>query len=564
MRRPWQIWLAFGICLAAVFLATAWLSYKALQSDRAEQLARNQAALEENARLALWRMDSYMAPLVAQENAELSTPFRGDPKHPPNPFADPVDQQATWPAPWRLVSTYFQLAPDGTVTLQPADGARVVEDLRHSLATLSGRLPSMPAAPPAIAQDDPFGPPDLSSQQTAPQQSDRGQAEYQARKRSVEMTNIQQQSNAVFKQSPSFAVAANSPLDAEMSTPLWLSNQLVLARRVEVDGRNVIQGCVLDWPRLKDQLLPSIVDLLPHAQLIPADNPQAAAEVRLMASLPVELVPGQLGAPGEAGLSPIQLSLLVTWSALALATAAVAVLLNGVIALSERRAAFVSAVTHELRTPLTTFRMYAEMLSEGMVTDEADRRKYLETLRIEADRLTHLVANVLAYARLERGRTGGRLETISVDRLLEAASGRLVDRARQANLNLSTEVDAEVGKSVVKADPSAVEQILFNLVDNACKYAAGATDRTLALSAAQKNGAVELRVCDHGPGLSAVEQRRLFQPFRKSARDAANSAPGVGLGLALSRRLAREMGGNLRYDAQPTGACFVLSLPSAS
>jgi hypothetical protein len=68
MRRPWQIWLAFGICLSAVLLATAWLSYKALQADRAEQLARSQAALEENARLALWRMDSFVAPLLAQES----------------------------------------------------------------------------------------------------------------------------------------------------------------------------------------------------------------------------------------------------------------------------------------------------------------------------------------------------------------------------------------------------------------------------------------------------------------------------------------------------------------
>ena len=111
------------------------------------------------------------------------------------------------------------------------------------------------------------------------------------------------------------------------------------------------------------------------------------------------------------------------------------------VSLSERRAAFVSAVTHELRTPLTTFRMYAEMLSEDMVPDETARRGYLQTLRVEAERLTHLVANVLAYARLERGALTGRIERITVERLLEVATHRLSERAAQAGFTI--EVDAE-------------------------------------------------------------------------------------------------------------------------
>src|SRR5690606_17536964 len=102
---------------------------------------------------------------------------------------------------------------------------------------------------------------------------------------------------------------------------------------------------------------------------------------------------------------------------------------------------------------------------------EADRRRYLETLRVEADRLTHLVANVLAYARLERTSTDGRVETISVEELLYVATGRLADRAAQKDLALSCEPAGDVLGKFVMADPAAVEQILFNLVDNACKYA---------------------------------------------------------------------------------------------
>jgi signal transduction histidine kinase len=269
---------------------------------------------------------------------------------------------------------------------------------------------------------------------------------------------------------------------------------------------------------------------------------------------------GAVPALFDAALSPVKMSLVVAWSSLLLGAAAVALLLKGVLALSERRAAFVSAVTHELRTPLTTFRMYAEMLAEGMVPDEASRRRYLDTLRIEADRLTHLVENVLAYSRLERSKPGRRVGPIAADDLLATAGTRLADRAAQAGFELEVEADNAVRQTRVIADAAAVEQILFNLVDNACKYAATADDRRLHLEADAHGGWFYLRLRDHGPGIDSSRRRTLFQAFRKSAEDAAVSAPGVGLGLALCRRLARDMGGDLRYEPQSRGACFTLSL----
>jgi signal transduction histidine kinase len=106
-----------------------------------------------------------------------------------------------------------------------------------------------------------------------------------------------------------------------------------------------------------------------------------------------------------------------------------------------------------------------------------------------------------------------------------------------------------------------VEQILLNLVDNACKYAQGATDRRIHLAADRTDGRLLLGVRDHGPGIAAAEAKRLFRPFSKSAREAAHTAPGIGLGLALSRRLARGMGGDLRLDDADGGARFTLTLP---
>jgi signal transduction histidine kinase len=283
-----------------------------------------------------------------------------------------------------------------------------------------------------------------------------------------------------------------------------------------------------------------------------------------LAALPVRLLPGEAPFEPDSSVSALRLSLAVAWGCVLLAGLAVAALLAGVVTLSERRGAFVSAVTHELRTPLTTFRMYAEMLAEGMVPDAAQRERYLNTLRVEAERLTHLVENVLAYARLERGRARGRVEVVAVEQLLARVESRLRGRAEQAGMQLVVELDNRVTPFLVRTDTSAVEQVLFNLVDNACKYAVTAADRRIHLSAGILGRRLELRVGDHGPGIAHRQARRLFRPFSKSAVEAANSAPGVGLGLALSRRLAREMGGDLSLESTPAFAsCFVLALPLA-
>jgi len=247
----------------------------------------------------------------------------------------------------------------------------------------------------------------------------------------------------------------------------------------------------------------------------------------------------------------------IAWAGLLVGGAAVAALLLGAMALSERRAAFVSAVTHELRTPLTTFRTYTEMLAEGMV--DADKRQtYLDTLAREAERLAHLVDNVLAYARLEKQPVAPRVEEVAVADLFERVRPRLHERAEAAGMTL---VFGPPPDARVRADVSAVEQILFNLVDNACKYAAGADDKRIHVDARATDKTVAIDVADHGPGIPRNERKRVFRPFERSAERAAGSAPGVGLGLALCRRLARAMGGDVDVARQSGGAVLHVTLP---
>jgi signal transduction histidine kinase len=351
--------------------------------------------------------------------------------------------------------------------------------------------------------------------------------------------------------------------------PVWFGSELLLARRVNVGDQTVIQGCWFDWPAVKQALKAEVADLFAtfgvEVDILPVVDESKADKARMMAALSAQLIVPKPQLPlAAAPLTPVRWALLAAWIALACATLAAAVLLRGVMALSERRAAFVSAVTHELRTPLTTFRMYSEMLAEGMVPDESKRRHYLATLKNEADRLFHLIENVLSYARLERGRRAAARTDVAVGDMLEPMVRRLTDRAARDGMEVHFTLDPAVRDAVIHTDCGALEQILVNLVDNACKYAASATDRRIHIAAMRGGQSLVIRVSDHGPGIAPAEARTLFRPFTKSASQAAQTAPGVGLGLALSQRLASDLGGTL--DLMPraeVGAEFVLTLPLA-
>ncbi len=347
-----------------------------------------------------------------------------------------------------------------------------------------------------------------------------------------------------------------------VSRPLWLGEKLLLARRVLINGRVYVQGCWLDWPKIKQVLLAEIGNTLPEGDLVPVMGESSPESGALLVTLPVQLVVPEVGAPiGSDSASAIVPALTAAWLCLLIGAVAVAVLLHGVMKLSERRAAFVSAVTHELRTPLTTFRMYAEMLAEGMVRDREQRREYAETMKVEADRLGLLVDNVLQYARLERQRGDRHLQQLTVTELLDRMAARLRDRAAQAEMECLVSVDDSAAGESLRTDPAAVEQILFNLVDNACKYASEASDRRIELEVLLESRQVLFRVRDHGPGIPARQRARLFRPFSKADRQSSDLLPGVGLGLSLCRRLAHELGGTLAIEESSDGAQFALRLP---
>jgi signal transduction histidine kinase len=560
MKRPWVPWLLYGICLAVALPALAWLSLAALRLERAEQSARQTAKQEEKLRLATWRLDTMLMPIVAAEAARTYDDYarlrrEGGP------------QSGAMPRRSQFVLAYFEIPPGGQFAPPPvrADSPASNQPPRIDYAGLTARLPSEMLAPGDPASEANVAALDRGVKWSWPQST------IQVIQPPLDDDFLRrQQSNAIntareFVQQRTAkappAQAAN--VQEGVSRPVWIDGELVVARRVVVDGRELVQGCWLDWPKLARQMKTEVADLVPSVELVPVENERGVNYAHALATLPLQLVAPTPAAEG--GWTPLAIGLTVAWAGVILGAVAAAALLAGVVALSRRREAFVSAVTHELRTPLTTFRMYAEMLDEGMVDDDAKRAGYLRTLRSEADRLWHLVENVLAYARLERGRTSAGRQRVTPAELWERIGPRLAERAQRSGTHVELTMENGAASTILATDPVAVEQILFNLVDNACKYGSDGPSRAIQLEASTRDGLVEFRVRDHGAGIDAAQTGKLFRPFSKSAVQAAQSAPGVGLGLALARRLARQLGGDLRFE--PTlggGATFLLTLPATA
>lgn len=623
MKRQRLTWLIFSVCVLVLLGALGWLSVRLLELEQAYRLAGLIDQHEEEVRLALWRLDSRLATLVAGENARpyfaytsfysADRPFEALLGRPASPELEPV------PSPLLTqltpeVRIHFQIAP-GHIFSSPqvpltANLRRYVEenyaiasrmntatqalnDLRSRFSAdtflallsateaqpdnsaLTALLPADPVVAPETQEGELFQRQDAGSVAfESPQQilklnntlqTQKGKAEFLNRSSNVRQQMEQQKnfniSNDLSQSARQSKANPQTPavvIDVQPLQPVWADGELFLLRRVRVANNDFLQGCWLDWPTLCNELLKEAA--LPGATLVPVRSAEPPdAEERRLAALPLRLESPVPADPGPAGWTPLRGTLVLAWAGALLAALAVGALLRGALELGERRAMFVSSVTHELRTPLTTFGMYADMLLAGMVPAEK-REKYLRTLCTETRRLEHLVENVLAYARLEKRDLRKRLKVVMADELFSRDAERLRGRAEQAGMTLTLELQKV---APVYADPSAVEQIIFNLVDNACKYAASATDRRLHLTTVELGDGVTLTVRDHGPGVPVAGRAKLFRPFAKSDVQAAESAPGVGLGLHLSRRLARAMGGELELLPESVGAAFRLTLRRA-
>jgi signal transduction histidine kinase len=218
----------------------------------------------------------------------------------------------------------------------------------------------------------------------------------------------------------------------------------------------------------------------------------------------------------------------------------------------------VANVSHELRTPLHVIGGYTDLLLNGEFGDlPAEARQSLRRMATAADSLGALIADLLSYARLEAGMADAPAHWTSLDDLLGEAErlARLLLDNRPVRFTL----DLGDAPRLVRIDAIKVRTILRNLVTNAVKFTpSGAID----LQVARAEGALRVIVRDTGIGIAPEQQELIFEPFRQIDSSATRRYRGIGLGLALARKLARTLGGDIAVtSAVGRGSSFVLTLP---
>lgn len=589
--RGWMIWGALALCAAMVLGAMAWLTRSVLAAEKERAEAEARADLEERTRIALWRMDAEGASVILVENRIPSRLY----------LSGQVSQPAAGSQEKEVAKLRFHALPNGPLTcsLGPGNDPADTEKLRnlrsllgkHPLPLEGGALLHCAALESEIswAAIDKTGTAEKSDNLALRQSQGPGKArggqEYQTNFNDAERAQRAKivgqtvgNANGLGQQDP---IAEASALMDDVQDPgevgdmraVWIADELFLLRQVSfaqpvptpqqaASVSHLVQGVWMDSTKVRDRLLGEIRDLLPGATLTPLTavngiSPPSVEDPLALVSFPFRLERNEF-IHAEAAL--FGTPLMIGWIAVLCALAAVAMMVRGIMRLSERRASFVSAVTHELRTPLTTFQLYSDMLQSGAVKEEK-RGEYFRTLHREAGRLSHLVENVLAFSGIEKGSARAAPAALAAGELVQPMLERFSERLLEAGMKLAVDPGDAAWQVVVQADRAAVEHVLFNLIDNAAKYATGTKEVEIAAEAARNRLSILVR--DHGPGIPPSEKKRIFRAFHKSAAAAAESRPGVGLGLALSRRLARAGGGELALRDTREGTCFALTLPLA-
>src|SRR2546425_5650225 len=220
------------------------------------------------------------------------------------------------------------------------------------------------------------------------------------------------------------------------------------------------------------------------------------------------------------------------------------------------RQEFLSNVSHELRTPLTLIMALAETLENGAIEDHKNNRRFLSIIQKNADRMYHLIDDILELSAIEAGNVKVKPEIIQLYPLVEDVIASLSASAAARKITVNDLVDQ---KAEVFADPHRLVQMLTNLVDNAIKF--NREGGTVAIRH-ESNRTDRISVEDGGEGIPAHHLDRLFERFYRVDRARSRELGGTGLGLAIVKHLARAHGGEVIVESRfGEGSQFTIELP---
>jgi len=225
---------------------------------------------------------------------------------------------------------------------------------------------------------------------------------------------------------------------------------------------------------------------------------------------------------------------------------------------SQHKSQFLANMSHELRTPLNAILGYTELMADGAYGEPSEKMLgILKRLEANGSHLLGLINDVLDLSKIEAGQLVLELTDYSVQDIAQTVRSTLEPLAADKKLAFKVEMAPELPPG--RGDGRRLTQVLINLVGNAIKF----TDAgEVAIKAEANNGAFHVSVRDTGPGISAIDQAKLFQEFQQADNAITRKKGGTGLGLAISKRIIEMHGGRIWVESQPgQGSTFAFTLP---
>lgn len=227
---------------------------------------------------------------------------------------------------------------------------------------------------------------------------------------------------------------------------------------------------------------------------------------------------------------------------------------------SQAKSRFLATVSHEIRTPMNGIAGMAKLLSDTRLSPE--QKTYVSAVSTSAGALIGLIEDLLDFAKIEAGRLEADIQRISPRELADGVVELLASRAYDKGIGLGCHVAANV-PVLLDADPGKLRQVMLNLVGNAIKFTAVGGVQ-VSVTSVEINGIplLQVSVTDSGTGISVADRERIFEEFEQGDGTSTRGHGGVGLGLAISRRLVISMGGTIRVNGEPgKGSVFTFTIP---
>ena len=217
-------------------------------------------------------------------------------------------------------------------------------------------------------------------------------------------------------------------------------------------------------------------------------------------------------------------------------------------AANQAKSEFLANMSHEIRTPLNGILGFADLLTKGMVTDEAEHQEFLETIKRSGDHLLTLINDILDLSKIEAGQMEVELLDCAPHDIINETVSLLRSKSLEKGVELTCSWNSDVPQ-LIKTDPARLRQLLMNLIGNAIKFT-GEGSVHLDAELSESHDYLTFRVIDTGIGIPKDKLETIFDPFVQADTSVTRSFGGTGLGLAISRRIAESLGGQLWVESE--------------